>query len=218
MSRYVITGATRGIGRAVVDLLAGHELIAVGRSSAALGELPIARRVVADLGDPAGLEVALPEFEWIDGVVHCAGVALRGGLGSSSVAEWQRQLAINVVAPAELTRLLLPALRAARGTVVFVNSGQGLSAAANSTIYAASKFALRGLADSLRAGEPSLRVCSIFPGRVATDMQRALREQEGGEYQPAAYLQPSTVAATVVHALTAPPDAVLADITLRPAR
>lgn len=218
MSRYVITGATRGIGRAVVEALNGHELIAVGRSSAALDKLPVAGRVVADLGDPAGLEAALPAFDHIDGVVHCAGVALRGGLDTSSVAEWQRQLALNVVAPAELTRLLLPALRVARGTVIFLNSGQGLSAAANSTIYASSKFALRGLADSLRAGEPSLRVCSIFPGRVATDMQRALREQEGGQFQPEAYLAATTVAAAVVAALTAPPDVVVADVTLRPAR
>ncbi len=249
MGRYLITGATRGIGRAVLDLLAGqsavvdagtrasggsiggygvaeqaggwiggHELIAVGRSSAALRELPVAHRVVADLADPAGLEAAVPAFDRLDGVVHCAGVARRGDLQSSSVAEWHRQLALNVIAPAELTRLLLPALRAGRGTVVFVNSGQGLAAAANSTIYASTKFALRALADSLRAGEPSLRVSSIFPGRVATDMQRALREQEDGPYEPSSYLQPSTVAAAIVSALTAPPDAVVADVTLRPAR
>lgn len=290
MGRYLITGATRGIGRAVVDLLAGHgdsgpevdgsgadapgvrapgvrtsglggsgvqasgvgasdvdgsgvdafnvedpgadtadvggqgagrigghELIALGRRSTALRELPVAQRVVADLSEPAGLEAALPAFDWLDGVVHCAGVALRGGLQSSSVAEWQRQMAVNVIAPAELTRLLLPALRAGRGTVVFVNSGQGRTAAADSTIYASTKFALRALADSLRAGEPLLRVSSVFPGRVATDMQRALREQEGGPYEPSSYLQPSTVAAAIVSALTAPPDAVVADITLRPA-
>ncbi len=276
MGRYLITGATRGIGRAVVDLLAGqggagpevdgsgadapgvqdsgldgsgvdasgvgvfdadgsggdtadvagqgrgriggHELIALGRRSTALRELPVAHRVVADLSEPAGLEAALPAFDRLDGVVHCAGVAQRGALQSSSVAQWQRQLAVNVIAPAELTRLLLPALRAGRGTVVFVNSGQGLTAAADSTIYASTKFALRALADSLRAGEPSLRVSSVFPGRVATDMQRALREQEGGPYEPSSYLQPSTVAAAIVSALTAPPDAVVADITLRPAR
>lgn len=259
MGRYLITGATRGIGRAVVDLLAGqdlggsgpgdaavqgtagqqlgqaggptgghgvtgraggptggHELIVLGRSSEALRDLPVAHRVVADLADPAGLEAAVPAFDRLDGVVHCAGVALRGDLQSSSVAEWHRQLALNVIAPAELTRLLLPALRAGRGTVVFVNSGQGLAAAANSTVYAATKFALRALADSLRAGEPLLRVSSVFPGRVATDMQRALREQEGGPYEPSSYLQPSTVAAAIVSALTAPPDAVVADITLRP--
>lgn len=235
MGRYLITGATRGIGRAVVDLLAGqsavghdgagassgstgrHELIALGRPSSVLRELPVTHRIVADLGEPAGLEAAIPDFERLDGIVHCAGVARRGGLESSSVAQWQRQLAVNVIAPAELTRLLLPALRAGRGTVVFVNSGQGLAAAPDSTIYASTKFALRALADSVRAGEPSLRVCSVFPGRVATDMQRALREQEGGAYEPSSYLQPSTVAAVIVSALTAPPDAVVADVTLRPA-
>ena len=215
MSRFLVTGATRGIGRVLIDLLDGHEIIAVGRSASALAALPVAQRVVADLADPSSLADAVPTWDRLDGVVHCAGVAVRGGLDASSVDQWQQHLAVNVVAPAELTRLLLPALRAARGTVVFVNSGQGLTASGTSTVYASSKYALRGLADSLRAGEPSLRVCSIFPGRVATDMQRALRRQEGGEYEPARYLQPSTVAAGIVAALTAPDDAVIADVTLR---
>lgn len=219
MARYLITGATRGIGRAVVELLgASHELIALGRSRSALAGLPVASGVVADLSDPASLASALPHLQTLDGVVHCAGVARRGGLSSASVEEWMHQLRVNVVAPAELTRLLLPALRAARGTVVFVNSGQAQRASGQSTVYATSKFALRGLADSLRDGEPDLRVCSIFPGRVATEMQRELRRQENGAYEPERYLQPGTVAGLIVSALTAPADAVLADVVVRPAR
>ncbi len=218
MARYLVTGATRGIGRVLVEQLAPeHDVIAVGRSADALAELNVTERIVADLAEPAALAASFPALDRLDGVVHCAGIAIRGDLADSSVADWDRHLALNVVAAAELTRLLLPALRAAGGAVVLVNSGQGLSASANSAVYASSKFALRGLADALRAEEPSLRVTTVYPGRVATEMQQALREQEGEPYEPERYLRPETVAGVVAQVLATPPDAVITEVTLRPA-
>ena len=215
MARYLITGASRGIGRVLVDLLtADHEIIALGRSAAGLRALPVAQVVVADLDLPAALAGAVPDLDRLDGVVHCAGIASRATLAASDVERWNRHLTLNVVAPAELTRLLLPALRAAGGAVVFVNSGQGLSASPNSTVYAASKFALRAVADALRAEEPALRVSSIYPGRVATDMQRVLRAEEGEPYEPERYLRPETVAGVIAAVLATPADAVVADVTL----
>jgi NADP-dependent 3-hydroxy acid dehydrogenase YdfG len=218
VSRYLITGATRGIGRALVEVLAGeHDLIALGRSADALATLPVGERIVADLSEPATLAAAIPTYERLDGVVHCAGLAMRADLVNSSVEDWNRHLALNVVAVAELTRLLVPALRAAHGAVVLVNSGQGLLANANSAVYASSKFALRGLADSLRAEEPGLRVTTIYPGRAATDMQRELRMQEGGAYEPERYLRPETVATVIAQVLATPDDGVVTELTLRPA-
>jgi NADP-dependent 3-hydroxy acid dehydrogenase YdfG len=124
-----------------------------------------------------------------------------------------------VVAVAELTRLLLPALRAARGRVVLVNSGQGKNSRAHWGPYAASKHALRAFADVLRAEEEphGLRVTSVYPGRTATDMQRAVRAAEGGSYDPAAYLRPEVVADAVRYAATAPRDAHLAELDVKPA-
>ncbi len=83
-----------------------------------------------------------------------------------------------------LTQALLPALRAAHGTVVFVNSGAGLSANAHWAGYAASKFGLRALADALRAeeAEHGVRVSTVYPGRTATPMQQKVHEQEGRAY------------------------------------
>ena len=80
-----------------------------------------------------------------------------------------------------LTRVCLPALRAARGTVVFVNSGAGLVAHPQWSAYAASKHGLRALADALRAEEQEhgVRVTTVFPGRTATPMQQRVHEQEG---------------------------------------
>ncbi len=216
MARYLITGATRGIGRALVDQLATHEVIAVGRSRSALATVPAAERVVADLADPASLAAALPAFDRLDGLVHCAGALAYGPVREASVDEWWRVLTINVVAAAELTRLLLPALTAGGGTIVFANSGQGLTAAANLPAYAASKHALRALADSLRAEEPAVRVSSVFLGRVATDMQRELRAAESQTYTASDYIDPVTAAALIASVLQSPADAAVTDVTLRP--
>lgn len=218
MATYVVTGATRGIGREVVALLAGHALVLVGRDADSLAalarSLPDASVVLADLARPD----ALPEQGWparVDGVVHSAGVAVRAPAADADPDEYTRMFTLNVVAVAELTRRLLPGLRAAGGTVVLVNSGQGLAAAPASTAYAASKHALRAYADGLRVDEPAVRVSTVYPGRVDTGMQRELRASEGVPYEPERYLTPATVAQVVVAALTLPADGVLTDITLR---
>jgi NADP-dependent 3-hydroxy acid dehydrogenase YdfG len=79
-----------------------------------------------------------------------------------------------------------------------------------------SKFALRGYAEALRQEEPGIRVCSIYPGRTATDMQRAVRTAEAGEYEQANYLRPDTVAAVIASVLSLPAEATITDLTLRP--
>ena len=215
--RYLVTGATRGIGRAVIELLAPtHEVIALGRSASALASLPVAERVVADLADPSSLASVVPSLDRLDGVVHCAGIAVLGAASTVDSAEWARQFAVNVIAPAELTRLLLPALRSSDGAVVFVNSGQGQRVASRYTSYAASKFALRALADGLREEEPLLRVTTVYPGRTATDMQRARQAFEGAPYVADDHLRPSTVAGVIAQVLATPPDGVVPEVTVRP--
>jgi NADP-dependent 3-hydroxy acid dehydrogenase YdfG len=217
VSRYMITGATRGIGRALVDLLSPSDsLIALGRTSDSLARLTVACRIVADLAQPDELADRLPKFESLDGLVHCAGVLDHAPVSRADVGLWRRSFDVNVVAAAELTRLLLPALRASGGTVVFVNSGQGLSAAPNLATYAATKHALRAVAESLRAEEPGIRVCSIYLGRTATDMQRTLRDAEQGTYDQDRYLSTVTVAQAIAGVLRLPADAVVTDLTLRP--
>jgi NADP-dependent 3-hydroxy acid dehydrogenase YdfG len=99
---------------------------------------------------------------------------------------------------------------------VFINSGAGISASAGLASYTASKFALRGFAESLRNDEPSLRVTSVHPGRIATPMQEDLVAYEGGEYDPARFLRPETVAKVVADAVNAPSDADIREVIVRP--
>jgi NADP-dependent 3-hydroxy acid dehydrogenase YdfG len=220
----LVTGASRGIGAAVARALApGHNLLLGGRDTSALEalaqELPGARPWPVDLTDSATVAEAAGGIERLDVLVHSAGVGLLGTVAETTAATWRQQFEINVVAVAELTRLLLPALRAARGRVVLLNSGAGLTARAGWASYAASKFALRAFADALRAEESGhgVRVTSLHPGRVDTDMQRGVVAQEGGEYRPEAYLRPESVAGAVLLAVTAPDDAELTELVLRPA-
>lgn len=229
---YVITGATGGIGAAVAELLyeGGDDLILTGRSAARLddvarrlaqagpdGAAARVRTVALDLSDPARIEASLAGVDLppLDGVVHSAGVVELGTVAEAPPGAWREQLTVNVAAPAELTRLLLPALRAAGGHVVFVNSGSGLRARAGWGAYAASKHALRALADALRDEEPDLRVTSVYPGRTASEMQRRVREQEGADYDPAAFMSARTVATVIVNALRTPRDATVTDVSVR---
>jgi NADP-dependent 3-hydroxy acid dehydrogenase YdfG len=219
--RALVTGASRGIGAAVAAALAQtHDVLLGGRDVEALEraarELRGAHPWPVELTDPEALAAATSGVDSMDVLVHSAGVVELGPLADTTADAWRRTFELNVVAVAELTRLLLPALRAARGHVVLINSGAGLSANPGWGSYAASKFALRAYADVLRAEEPGLRVTTIFPGRTATAMQRGVRAAEGGEYEPERYLTPDTVAGAVLAALTTPPDGHVTELVLRP--
>jgi NADP-dependent 3-hydroxy acid dehydrogenase YdfG len=225
MATHLITGAGSGIGAAVAERLAarGDELVLVARSKERGEELesrfPGGRALVADLLRPHLLAgIALPDR--LDSVLHIAGVVDLGPVAELDAAVWSHTLSVNLAAPAELTRLALPALRAARGQVVFVNSGAGLRANAGWSAYAASKFGLRAFADSLREEEHGhgVRVTTVYPGRTATPMQAKVHEQEGKAYDPEAWIAPDSVATAVLTALDLPRDAELTELTVRPGR
>lgn len=220
----LITGATGGIGAALAHVLHRHDLILqgrdLGRLQALCAELPRARPLVLDLTRPQSFAELLDEADLgrVSNLVHNAGVVELGRVAEQSHEIWTHTLAVNVVAPAELSGLLLPRLRAERGNVVFVNSGAGLSANAEWGSYAASKFALRALADALRAeeAENGVRVTSVYPGRTDTEMQQKVVRQEGNTYDGDLYIRPETVAEAVRYVLEAPRDAVISDLTVRP--
>lgn len=221
MNTVLVTGASRGIGAATARALApDHHLVLAGRDAPALESVArdcrSARVVTADLTTADGVARLAEGIDSLDGLVHCAGVAELGRVDQSDAQQWRRAFEVNVLAVVESTRVLLPALRAARGHVVVVNSGAGITAKPGWGAYSASKFALRAVTDTLRGEEPSLRVTSVHPGRVDTDMQRAIVASEGRAYDPSAFLSADSVAAAIRHALTSSPDAHPTEIILRP--
>ena len=227
MGTHLITGAGSGIGEAVAARLAarGEDLWLLARDSGRAARLkarfPGCHTLIGDLAAPDRLSWALGQQTQpveLDSLLHIAGVVQLGTIGDLTTKVWNETLAVNLIAPAELTRLFLPTLRVARGQVVFVNSGAGLRADAEWGTYAASKHGLRALADSLRAEEHAngVRVTSVYPGRTATAMQQRVRSQEGLPYDPGAYIDPESVATAVLTALDLPRDAEITEITVRP--
>ena len=216
----MITGASGGLGSALADVLAPtHTLFLAGRPSPRLDA--VAERLGAttwplDLGDPDSFPAVVEPIVELDVLIHNAGVAYPGRVAESSVDEWRSTMAVNVVGAVALTLELLPALRSAAGHVVFINSGAGINASPGLASYTASKFALRGFADSLRADEPSLRVTSVHPGRIATEMQEELVAYEGRAYHPDEFLSPQTVAQVTADAINAPRDAHIREVVVRP--
>ncbi|MGW1890993.1 SDR family oxidoreductase [Streptomyces sp. NPDC002004] len=229
MATHVITGAGSGIGAAVARRLhaRGDDLVLLARDAGRAKELaaahPGATTLVGDLADPDRLSWAfshqsLPDR--VDSLLHIAGVVELGTVGELTPKLWHTQLNVNLIAPAELTRHFLPQLRLTQGHVLFVNSGAGLNAHAGWAGYAASKHGLKALADSLRQEEHAngVRVTSVYPGRTASAMQAKVHQQEGKEYDPSRWIDPESVATTILMALDLPRDAEVNDLTVRPGR
>ena len=227
MATHLITGAGSGIGEAVAERLAerGDELWLLARDAGRAAQLrerfPGSRTLVGDLAEPTRLSWAFGHQSLparLDSLLHIAGVVELGTVADTPVSTWQQQLNVNAVSPAELTRLLLPALRAARGQIVFVNSGAGLRVSPEWGAYAASKFAVRAIADAVRAEEREngVRVTTVYPGRTATPMQQKVHQQEGAEYDASQWIDPASVATTILTALDLPRDAELTELTVRP--
>ncbi len=220
MRTALITGASRGIGAAIATALAPtHTLLLAGRPSSALqatAERLGATTLPLDLTDADAIPAATAAIGELDVLVHNAGIFFPGPVAESTVDQWRTTFDVNVVGAVAVTLALLPALRRGGGQVVFINSGTGRKASATMASYSASKFALRAFADSLRESEPTLRVTTVFPGRVDTEMQQALVSFEGGEYEPDRFLKPATVAEVVARVVATPPDGHVHEVVLRP--
>jgi short-subunit dehydrogenase len=228
----VVTGATGGIGQAIADrvAMAGAHLVLLGRSVSALEALVQQRgwnRIAVechptDLASESdirtfasGFATARPEVHLL---VHAAGSITSASVEHSALADFDAQYQINVRGPYQLTQALLPQLIRAQGQVVFINSSVGIQARRGVAQYAATKHALRAVADSLReeVNERGVRVLSVFLGRTASRMQQAVHEEEGRLYRPERLLQPDDVATMVLAALALPRTAEVTDLHVRP--
>lgn len=218
----VVTGASGGIGGAIVrDLTRTHRVVAVGRDAEALAILATetgAETRIVELTDPTAIDELAAEFDRLEVLVHAAAIADVRSVEEATPDDWERQLSINVISPALLTRATLPLIRRAQGTVVFIGSGSGTRPSAGSAIYTASKFALRAIADVLRLDEEQhrVRVVTVAPGPTDTAMQRTMVADAGGTYIPERYIRPESVAREVRHVVDAPADVQITDVAVRP--
>lgn len=228
----VVTGAGSGIGKAIALGLAekGASLCLIGRRMEMLESVAATARKHAakvafcrfDLtADESFREIpdrVKRDFGHVDLLLHCAGTIILGSMESAPLEAFDRQYRTNVRAPFALTQSLLPMLKTRRGQVVFINSSAGINAMPNAGQYAATKHALKAVADSLRAevNAEGVRVLSVYPGRTATPMQASVHAREGKAYVPERLMQPEDVAGVVIDALCLPRTAEVTDIHIRP--
>jgi NAD(P)-dependent dehydrogenase (short-subunit alcohol dehydrogenase family) len=222
----LVAGASSEIGRAIAfELLeAGAEVFMLARNMTRLAEPPPpeksrdrCRFVAADLTDFDAIGRVVSQISarrGLDVLVLSSGMYER----SREPAVFERQMAANVVGPYALIQQLLPQLIEAHGQIVFINSSQGLRAAGGVGQYAATKHALKAVADSLRdeINADGVRTTSIFLGRTASERQRALFAAEGRRYPPERLIQPADVAQLVVSVLRLPYTSEVTDVVMRP--
>lgn len=174
----LVTGAGRGIGRAITTRLArdGWHVYAGVRTPDAAASLraesPAITSLMLDVTVPEHVD-ALAEVlpERLDALVNNVGIAVAGPVESLDRHDMHHQLDVNLVGPLAVTRAVLPLLRRARGRIVFISSLNGLVSFPFTGLYNASKFAIEAVADCLRVelGPFGVQVALIEPGVVDTE-------------------------------------------------
>lgn len=225
----IVTGAGRGIGRAIASALAAEgasvvlaartraELAAVAEELHAAGRTALA--VPADVREErdviALVDETLGRLDRVDVLVNAAGTASFGPVVDAKTDEWDAMLAVNLRGAMLMSRAVLrPMLRQQRGTIISIASIVARRPIPNCAAYAATKAGLiafsRVLAEEVR---PALRVGVLLPGAVDTPLWDAI----GGGPDRSRMLSAHDVARGVVFMATLPPNAALEDLTLMPA-
>ena len=226
----LVTGATEGIGRATAFALgrAGYRVGVCARTAGKLDSLIADLRAAGveaagragDVGAEADAAAIVAEVEQrlgpVDVLVNNAGILVGKRIEDLSLAEWDRTMATNVRALFLFTKLVLPGMRSRRtGSIVNVASLAGKNAFVGGTAYAASKHAVLGFSRSLmlEVRRDRIRVIAICPGSVATGM---LDDQPLLQADAQKILTPDDVAATIVHAVSLSPRALVSELDIRP--
>ena len=214
----VVTGASRGIGRAIALRLAGDfEIVAVARSDDELERLAQeiestggrCRPRVVDLTDPSAVHAALGDVD-AQVLVNNAGVGALKPFMELPRDEWMRMVSLNFTALYDVTRAVAPAMIARKsGHIVIIGSISGRSAFVGGTCYAATKAAANSFAESLmlELRDSGVKVSVVNPGSVATHFS----ERSDASWM----LAPEDVANTVSAVVATPPTVLMHRVEVR---
>src|SRR3984885_4437356 len=173
MSSILITGASKGIGRAAAVELAkrGHRVVATARDPRTLDGLAVDQRLRLDVTDQASVDAAVEQAGEIDTLISNAGVIFRAAVEASPAAEIERLYSLNTVGAIRVTQAVLPQMRERRkGRLLFVSSVGGRTVFPGNAAYAATKWALEAFAEALamEVGGFGIDVTLAEPGPVST--------------------------------------------------
>jgi len=218
----VVTGASRGIGRAIAGRLAdGWEVVAVARSGRELDSLR--SEIEAAGGDCSTIELDVTDqtavqhaLEGIDAdvLVNNAGIGIMKPLLELTVEEWRAMVAVNMDALFYVTRALLPGMvERGKGHVINIGSLSGRGAFVGGTCYSATKHALVGFSESLmmEVRDSGVRVSLVMPGSVDTSFSSSKGDSSWK-------LRASDVADAVLFTLEQPDNALVSRVEVRPLR
>jgi short-subunit dehydrogenase len=226
MSTWIVTGASRGLGRELALQLAarGDEVIAIARDSEALralGETEHGRieALAVDLSDPINVGTrcrdALRDVGELGGVINNAGIGWYKPFLEHDEDELRRLLQVNLLAPMQLCHAVLPKLLAqGHGHIVNIGSDLGRRPLANMAPYVASKHGLAGFSHSLlrEVKARGVRVSLVQPGLIDTGFGGG----EEGSGDGVGSLAAATLARLVLQLIDAPPGLVIDELTVHP--
>jgi 3-oxoacyl-[acyl-carrier protein] reductase len=224
----IVTGASRGIGRAVALTLARNGVVVslAARTETQLealqseiatsgGEAAVFPTDVGREGDVVALvRGTIERFGRLDIVVNNAGLGLFGPLETTTTEQWDRLMAVNARGPFLLCREAIPYLQQQElSFIVNISSVVGHKGYANQSAYGASKHALLGMTKSLakEVQEDGIRVHAICPGGVDTNLVRDARP----DLDPAVLMQPREIADIVLFLVTRQGNAVIDQVNVR---
>ncbi|MEN8175824.1 MAG: SDR family oxidoreductase [Pseudomonadota bacterium] len=218
----LVTGVSRGIGHAVAQRLIneGAKVIGISRTPPPTG-LRLDAHHAVDLAQldalPRRLQEIARSHRDIDGVIFNAGKGRFGALEQFSAVQVRQLVDLNLTSQILLARQFLPLLKKKQfGDLIYIGSEAALSGGRNGAVYAATKFALRGMTQSLReeCAHSGVRVGIVNPGMVDTDFFEELAFRPGAE--KGEHLTVDDVAEAVMLMLNARPGAVIDEISLSP--
>ena len=220
--QLLVTGCSRGIGLAITRrlLTEGHRVIGISRIPPGIDSARFSH-IELDLSDldalPAALRALSHQHPDIDAVILNAGIGRFGSLEEFAASQIRQLVDLNLTSQLLLAREFLPKLKKrGGGDLVFIGSESALRGGRYGTVYAATKFGLRGLAQALQeeCSPSSVRIGIVNPGMVNTSFFDELDFRPGDEEDQ--HLVPNDVVEAVLLMLAARPGAVVQEINLQP--